>query len=330
MSSGIQRETLYVKEDVPGVTPTNAKPIELKRTSFGLNESIARNDSDEIGRGRMAQRQSYGTADFNGDIGTLFRKGNLDDFLASVFGKEWSDNGLLEIGDERITFSIYDNDSDVGVHKLWKGERVNQLQLTIPNDGDITSTVSMMGLGSVDNAGGDPFYSEDDVIDAPDGPQFSFKNVRNLRIDDEALENEDGTRKACVDNFNITFDNNAQTQRCIGTGTGNPGAVIFTRFQATGTIVISWSAYAYNLWRKNKDQESISFQFDVYNQDGGYRFYFPMVDVSGDWPDAGGEDIIQVSLDISAFEQSPTIQKLDGDGHPVTTPSSTSTDQEAA
>lgn len=313
MSSGSQRKSFFVREEVAGVTPSNAQPIELKRTSFGLNESITRNDSDEIGRTRMAERQSYGAVDFAGDIGTLFRNGNLDDFLASVFGNDWSDNGLLEVGNERITFSVYDNDADVGVHKLWKGERVNQLQLTIPNDGDITATVSMMGLDSVDNAGSDQFYSDDDIVDAPSGPQFSFKNVRNLRIDGEALENDDGTRKACVDNFNLTFDNNAQTQRCIGTGTGNPGAVIFTRFQATGTIVLSWSAYAYEMWRKNKDQESISFQFDVHNQDGGYRFYFPKLDLSGDWPDGGATDIIQVSLDISAFDESPTIQKLEVD-----------------
>lgn len=52
----------------------------------------------------MAQGATHGTVDVGGDVGTKFRWGQHDDFLASCFGAEWSGDSLT-MGNERITFS---------------------------------------------------------------------------------------------------------------------------------------------------------------------------------------------------------------------------------
>ena len=51
------------------------------------------------------------------------------------------------------------------------------------------------------------------------------------------------------------------------------------------------------------------FSFTLANDEGQYTFNFPKVQVAGDWPDGGNTDIIQVQLDITAADESPTITR---------------------
>ncbi len=46
--------------------------------------------------------------------------------------------------------------------------------------------------------------------------------------------------------------------------------------------------------------ETVPFSFTLENAEGAYTFDFPEVQISGDWPDAGSTDIVQVQLDITA------------------------------
>lgn len=51
------------------------------------------------------------------------------------------------------------------------------------------------------------------------------------------------------------------------------------------------------------------FSFTLANDEGQYTFDFPKVQVAGDWPDGSNTDIIQVQLDITAADESPTITR---------------------
>ncbi|MDR6617385.1 hypothetical protein J2W63_003131 [Klebsiella sp. 1400] len=302
MSSGAKRVTAWVRETIPGTTPTGIPWNLLRRSSFGLGPTQNTNDNDEIGGDRMAQGTSRGTTDVGGDIGTRFRWGQHDDFLASCFGAEWVDN-TLTMGNGRIAFSVASMDSDVGIASIARGCQVATFQIEIPNDGDITATVTFAGLDWETKGDGTSFFTA--PVDNAGALRYTFKEVTALSLNGVA-----GGNGFCVDTFNIQFDNNMQTQRCIGTGSAFAGANIPTTFTPSGQVTLSWSKAAWEIYKKTFTGETVPFSFTLENAEGAYIFEFPEVQISGDWPDAGSTDIVQVQLDITAANTPPTITRV--------------------
>lgn len=301
MSSGAKVVTAYIRETTPGTTPATGTWNLLKRSSFGVGPSQNMIDNDEIGGSRMAQGRSTGTVDVGGDVGAKFRWGQHDDFLASCFGSEWNNN-VLNMGNDRIAFSVASYAEDIGVASIARGCQVGTFQLSIPNDGDITATVTFAGLGFDTKADDTSYFSS--PVDGAGDLRYTFKQVTAI-----SLNGVTGGDGFCVDTFNIQFDNNLQTQRCIGSGNPFAGANIPTTFTPSGSITLSWSKDAYNAWRKSLSGETMQFGFTLENDEGKYDFNFPAVQVDGDWPDGGNTDIVQVQLNITAADTPPTITR---------------------
>ncbi|HEF0077867.1 TPA: Ig domain-containing protein [Citrobacter youngae] len=301
MSSGAKVLSAFIRETTPGITPAGVWNL-FKRTSWGVGPSQNTNDNDEIGGTRMAQGATLGTVDVGGDVGAKFRYGQHDDFLASCFGSEWAGN-LLTMGNDRISFSLATYASDVGIASIVRGAQVSVFQLEVPNDGDVTATVTFAGLGW-DSKADDTSYITGTPADNAGELRYSFKEVTAIN-----LNGIDGGDGFCIDTFNIQFDNNVQTQRCIGTGSPFAGANIPTTFTPSGSITLSWSKAAWEVWSKTLTGATVLFSFTLANEEGQYTFNFPKVQVAGDWPDGGNTDIIQVQLDITAADESPTITR---------------------
>lgn len=301
MSSGAKVVTAYIRETTPGTTPATGTWNLLKRSSFGVGPSQNMIDNDEIGGSRMAQGRSTGTVDVGGDVGAKFRWGQHDDFLASCFGSEWNNN-VLNMGNDRIAFSVASYAEDIGVASIARGCQVGTFQLSIPNDGDITATVTFAGLGFDTKADDTSYFSN--PVDGAGDLRYTFKQVTAI-----SLNGVTGGDGFCVDTFNIQFDNNLQTQRCIGSGNPFAGANIPTTFTPSGSITLSWSKDAYSAWKKTLSGETIQFGFTLENDEGKYVFDFPAVQVDGDWPDGGNTDIVQVQLNITAADTPPTITR---------------------
>ncbi|WP_410753545.1 phage tail tube protein [Citrobacter youngae] len=301
MSSGAKVLSAFIRETTPGITPAGVWNL-FKRTSWGVGPSQNTNDNDEIGGTRMAQGATLGTVDVGGDVGAKFRYGQHDDFLASCFGAEWAGN-VLTMGNDRISFSLATYASDVGIASIVRGAQVSVFQLAVPNDGDVTATVTFAGLGWGSKAD-DTSYITGTPADNAGELRYSFKEVTAIN-----LNGIDGGDGFCIDTFNIQFDNNVQTQRCIGTGSPFAGANIPTTFTPSGSITLSWSKAAWEVWSKTLTGATVPFSFTLANDEGQYTFDFPKVQVAGDWPDGSNTDIIQVQLDITAADESPTITR---------------------
>ncbi|MCP6555901.1 phage tail tube protein [Klebsiella pneumoniae] len=302
VSSGAKVVAAFIRETTPGITPTAGAWNLLRRSSFGLKPTQNTNDNDEIAGDRMAQGVSRGTVDVGGDVGTRFRWNQHDDFLASCFGAEWVNN-VLTMGNGRITFSVATFASDVGIAQIARGCQVGTFQMEIPADGDITATITFAGLDWETKGDDTSFFTT--PVDLAGALRYSFKEVTNIR-----LNGVDGGTGFCVDTFNIQFNNNMQTQRCIGTGSAFAGANIPTTFTPSGQITLSWSKAAWEVYKKTFTGETVPFSFTLENAEGAYTFDFPEVQISGDWPDAGSTDIVQVQLDITAANTPPTITRV--------------------
>lgn len=302
MSSGAKVQLAWIKEVTPGVTPAGDWNV-LTRISNGLMPTYNSEENNEIGFTRMSQGTAQTTVDVGGDIETKWRYGALDEFLASCFGKAWLAN-VLTMGDDRITFSIASYATDIGVSSIARGVQVATMNFDFPGDNEVTVTTTMAARAWDDKGDNTSF-----IINAqPETSQrrFSFKDISGLKINGVQV----GEDNACVDSFNLQFDNAVQTQRCIGNGNPYPGNIIATTFTPSGSITISWSKMAYELWKKQQVNDAISLEFTIGNADGGYNFLIPEMEITADWPDGGSTDIIQVELNYTARRIAPTVTRL--------------------
>ncbi|ETU81137.1 hypothetical protein Q094_05842 [Pseudomonas aeruginosa PS42] len=302
MSSGAKVQLAWIKEVTPGVTPAGDWNV-LTRISNGLMPTFNSEENNEIGFTRMSQGTAQTTVDVGGDIETKWRFGALDEFMASCFGKAWASNQLT-MGDDRITFSIASYATDIGVSAIARGVQVATMNFDFPGDNEVTVTTTMAARAWDDKGDNTSF-----IINAqPETSQrrFSFKDISGLKINGVQV----GEDNACVDSFSLQFDNAVQTQRCIGNGNPYPGNIIATTFTPSGSITISWSKMAYELWKAQKTNDAISLEFTIGNADGGYKFLIPEMEVTADWPDGGSTDIIQVELNYTARRVAPTITRL--------------------
>jgi len=301
MSSGAKVSTAWKREVTPGVTPAGNWNV-LTRVSYGLVPTYNTEENNEIGADRMAQGTTQTTVDVGGDVETKLRYGALDEFMASCFGKDWAGN-VLTMGNDRITFSLGSYASDIGVAAVARGAQVATMNFEVPSDNEITVTTTFAATSWQDKADDTSFI----VSPQPEAKQrrYGFKDVSGLKINGEQL----GEDNACVDSFNLQFDNGVQTQRCIGNGNPFPGNIIPTIFTPSGSITISWSKKAYEFWKAQQTGSTLSFEFTLNNADGGYTFQIPEMEVSGDWPDGGATDIIQVELTYTGRRVPPTITR---------------------
>lgn len=150
----------------------------------------------------------------------------------------------------------------------------------------------------------DTNFIKGEPVDSAGKLRYSFKEVSAVSLNGVA-----GGNGFCIDSFDIQFDNKLQTQRCIGTGSPYAGANIPTTFTPSGTVTLSWSKAAWEIWSKTLTGETVPFSFTLSNGEGAYTFSFPKVQVSGEWPDGGNSDIIQVQLSITAADEAPTITR---------------------
>ncbi|MGA4816954.1 phage tail tube protein [Pseudomonas aeruginosa] len=129
-------------------------------------------------------------------------------------------------------------------HRYRPWRQVATMAFDFPGDNEITVTTTFAAAVGATRPTTTSF-----IVSAQPEPaqrRYSFKDISGLKLDGIQV----GEDNACVDGFNLQFDNAVQTQRCIGNGSSFPGNVSFpTTFTPSGSITISWSKMAYQLWK---------------------------------------------------------------------------------
>lgn len=300
MSSGARITSHMIAEVTPGVTPVTGAWDTLRLTKNDLSPKVNTQVSDEITDSRVSQGSVATSTDIAGDLAGELTYGTFDKLFESGFMGVWTSN-VLTVGSTRKTFSIAKSFDDVSVYALFKGMQVSKFDLTIPSDGKLTATFSMMGLDYADAA--TPFAV--DKAAPSTTPFLSNNNVGTIKVDGVSLEGV-----ACISAMSISLDNSIQVQRCIGNGKLGPGALIATEAAITGAITMAWSAKAWELWKHTFNRAPIAITFPVTDSLGNkYVFDFPAVEVDGDLPSGGKKDLVEVTLNYTVAKLAPTITR---------------------
>lgn len=308
MSSGARQSLSYAKETITGVTPTPFDRKTLPFTTTSLDAATTKEDSTTILDSRLAQQGAITAVDYTGDIETELRFGLFDDFIAAAAYNSWvtdspaPDSDTVTFGgDLRQTFSIVRGYDDISNYHTFRGEHVNTWTLTVPESGIVTTSFGMIGLGRTKS---DTLPTGTVTTTSPLPPTFSSVSVEDIQIDDVTL-----VGVACVTAFDFTWDNTAQTQRCLGGGL-DIGAIIATLANGTGSFDLAWSVKGADYYEKQFTNTTLKISVGLIDGLGNkYLLVLPKVEITATLPSGGNGDILQATFEYRAVEEAPTLTR---------------------
>lgn len=301
MSSGARVTTHYVKETVPGTTPTLGSWKTMRVTGNTLTPTPTTEESEEINASRISTGSVTTGLTIAGDLSAELSYGSFDDWLEAAFFGNWSSD-VLTVGTTRHTFSVQKGYADVNTYHLFRGCHVSTAAIEIPEEGKVTLTLGLQAMDYVDAA---VTYVTGSPTAASATPLMSSLSVGDIKIDGVSV-----TGQACVSAMTINIDNSLVMQRCLGSGKLGPSNMFATEAVISGTMTLAWSAKTYSIWKEQISRKTFAVEFPIQDSEGNkYIFNLPAVEVQGDLPSAGKRDIVQVELQWTVARQAPTITR---------------------
>lgn len=308
MSSGAKQSLSYSKEVVVGTTPTPFDRKVLPFTNVTLDAATTKEDSVTIADSRLPQQGSITAVDYTGDIEAELRYGVYDDLFEGGAYNKWvadspaiGSDTLAFGGDTRQTFSIVRGYDDINNYHTFRGEHVNTLNITIPETGIVTTSFGMIGLGRVKS---NTVPAGDVTSVTPLPPTFSSVSVEDIQIDGVTV-----VGVACVTAFDFTWDNTAQTQRCLGGGL-DIGNVIATLANGTGSFTLAWSVKGADYYEKQFTNTTLHINVELKDGLGNiYVLDLPKIEVTANLPSGGNADILQATFEYRVVEEAPTLTR---------------------
>ena len=148
-AQGSRSSLSYITESTFGVTPSGNFQ-NLPFTSHGLNLTKDLVAGTDIQADRMPRHERHGNKQSAGDIVCDLRKGDFDPFFESVMLNTFVDSGTndtLVVGTTPKFFSIEDYSADIDQARLFTGQTVSTMGISIAPNQMVTTTFGMVGKG---------------------------------------------------------------------------------------------------------------------------------------------------------------------------------------
>jgi len=144
-AQGSRSSLSLVKEVTFGTTPAG-NTTNLPFTSHSLNLSKDLVAGTDIQADRMPRHERHGNKQSAGDIVVDLRKGDYDLLLESAMLSTFATN-VLKVGVTPMFFSIEDYSADIDTARLFTGQTVSTMGISIAPNQMVTTTFGMVGKG---------------------------------------------------------------------------------------------------------------------------------------------------------------------------------------
>lgn len=178
---------------------------------------------------------------------------------------------------------------------IYRGCLVSQMELNVEYGSLISGSFSTMGNNYEPVDAASEFASFDTYFDPP-ATSNSLNGSVDMPIIATNVNGAWGQDDFCLQNLNLTLNNNLTVQNCIGKAAPedySPG---------TAQITADLSSYLKNgnwgMISRKLSQQPFAIGFMVENGEGFYGFYIPALQVSFDDPQSAGANQ-EVSMDMS-------------------------------
>ena len=144
-AQGSRSSLSLVKEVTFGTTPAG-NTTNIPFTSHSLNLSKDLVAGTDIQSDRMPRHERHGNKQTAGDIVVDLRKGDYDLLLESAMLSTFSTD-VLKVGVTPMFFSIEDYSADIDYARLFTGQTVSTMGVSIAPNQMVTTTFGMVGKG---------------------------------------------------------------------------------------------------------------------------------------------------------------------------------------
>lgn len=301
MSSGAKVVTRYAPQTDAAVVPTTGWQT-LLVTGNTLTNSVEMTGSEAITNDRMANAGIPTRATVEGDVDAELQYGVLDTLIAAAFMSDWTSD-VLSVGATKKMFAIEKAFTDVGLYHLFKGCHVGAFALEIPDSGKIMAKFTFAGLGY-------DISKTASFTTTPAAANDTLPLMSNVSVGDVMIDGVAQTGIACVKTFSFSIDNGLQAQSCLGKGL-YVGAQIATEAAITGSVTLAYSAASHDSWAKSLTGQELGFEIPITDALGNqYVLEIPAAQVTGDIPDGGKNDLLELTLEYTAVRLSPTLTRI--------------------
>lgn len=303
LAKGFRALMAYAPQTDAAVIPT-AGWKELPYTSASLTASYENTESETIRDTRIQSKGMVSKASAQGDVSAEFFYGVYDDLIAASAYNDWKNNVLSFGGTDEKMFAIERFNKDAGIAHLFTGCAVNTFKLGI-SDGKLLDLTFGIMARNYQNKLDDTQYSAK-VVAATNLTPASTLTVKDFKING-ALTNG----VACVKAFDVEVNNNIQQTTCIGNGSIFAGGLAEMKQTVTGNLTLAYSKQSQEYVNAQVKGDTLDIEFTVHFEGkGDYVFRFPKIQVSGDVPSGGGNDILDQAFKFTAVEDAVTITRV--------------------
>lgn len=301
MSSGSQQGLSYAAETTAGVLPSPFNRKKLRFTSVSIDGSVTGTQSEEIRDNLISSGEFKTSAAYQGEIAGELSYGTYDDLLAAAFHNEWAAN-VLSIGNVRKTLSILREYKDAGGYHIFKGMQVTAMTLEVPEEGLITITFTLQGMGR------NPVTF---VLPAGTVAAATTTNpMTNVGVGDIVIDGDTMTDIACVTSVSITIEYTTAAQKCLGKGL-SAGKIMATGVNISGSLTLAWGEESAGLNELKYTDAPITFNFPMSDEVGNkYILNVPEATTAGTLPTGSRADLLQYQMEFTVRNQSPTLTRV--------------------
>tara|TARA_R110000782_G_scaffold99246_1_gene184942 strand:- start:52 stop:990 length:939 start_codon:yes stop_codon:yes gene_type:complete len=148
----------YIVEATFGTTPAG-NFLSLPYNTHSLNLTKDRVAGNEIQPDRMQRVDRHGNRQTAGDIVVDLRSGDFDTFLESAMFNVWDASpvaapDIIKVGVAPKFFSIEDAANDIAQYRLFTGQAVSSMAVSLAPNQMVTTTFSMVGKNMVPSGTG--------------------------------------------------------------------------------------------------------------------------------------------------------------------------------
>ena len=300
MSSGAKIRLYACEEALLGTTPANPVWYTVRRVTDGLSENVSTEQSNEVVDSRFRQGASVTEAEVTGQLEFELSLGTFDLFLSVLAFNNWAANAISFGGGVRKSLTLVKVFEDIGQVFIYRGVQVNTGEITIQTTGKITGNFGLVGSSFIRQQV-NPVVNP---VAASSRPVVSMPNVEKLLLNGQSTQG-----KACLQSLTITFNNNLEAIRCIGSGKYTPEFYLEKMMDIDVSASFMFSATSAAWIDAIKTRDVFTLGFDITDSKGSkYSLNFPQLEVmEANHPDGGGDDIITVDINFAQVRTSPTI-----------------------
>ena len=307
MSAGSYQTVQVAPETVIGTTPAPFNRQLMRFTSVTVDGTMNETESSEIVDSPLSSGSFKTGVSFAGEVAGELSYGTYDQFISSVFRKEWaaatSGGGeVIDLGSLKKTFSLLRGYKDSGGYHLFNGLYVTSMSLEIPEEGIVTVTFGLTGQGR-----------EPVTFTLPLGtvePATDTDQMTNIGTEEFILDGQSMTDLACVSAFTYSMEWTTESQKCFGKGL-SAGKILATSLAITGTVTMAWGDEGAATNELKYTNTAMSLQQGIKDEAGNrYIIRIPEATITGELPSGSRGDLLQYELTYTIRKQSPTITRI--------------------